>query len=59
MRLELQKLRDEMEEKSQTAANRGDRDTAEAWESIALRLDSLIRESRFDFKVIEERAWRT
>lgn len=58
LKTRLQLLRDEAEQESTHCLNIGDRDSADAWERIGLRLDEAMLTSKADFHVIAERRWR-
>lgn len=55
MRTELQKLRDEAEQRCVRAELAGDRDSSNAWERIAVEIDDCQRKIRYDMRIIEER----
>lgn len=55
IRKQLQLLRDNANRECELAAQRGDRDSADAWESIGMVLDDAQKRIRFAARVIEER----
>lgn len=55
MGTDLQRLRDEAERRCRMAVANGDRDSADAWERIALAIDTCERSIRADLVTIEAR----
>lgn len=55
MGTDLQRLRDEAERLSLVAAKNNDRDSADAWERVALAIDDCVKATRNDLRTIEAR----
>lgn len=56
MKIDLQKLRDAAEHRCFVAAEKGDRDSSDAWERIGIAIDECLRKTKHDFNLIEQRA---
>lgn len=55
MTADLQRLRDEAERRCRLALEGNDRDSADAWERIALAIDECQRQTRHDLRIVEAR----
>lgn len=55
MGTDLQRLRDEAENRSRTALANNDRDSADAWERIGLAIDECIQKTKHDINLVEAR----
>ncbi len=58
MRMNIQQLRDRAELLSMQAANRGDKDCADAWDRISVELDRCQKDIATDWRIIEVREAR-
>lgn len=55
MGTDLQRLRDEAENRSRAAAKNNDRDSADAWERIGIAIDECLQKTKHDLRLIEAR----
>jgi len=55
MQERLQNLRDEAKQRSRKNTEQKDKDSADAWERISLRLDNLLDASKNDFEILHSK----